>query len=54
MHQSHLDEYDEHEMTPLIWAVYGGYSEIVGVLLKAGADPNKPSGLGTTHCPLAR
>jgi ankyrin repeat protein len=27
-------------MTPLHWAVYGGYVEVAELLLGAGADPN--------------
>jgi ankyrin repeat protein len=27
-------------MSPLLWAVYGGYAEIVRILLDHGADPN--------------
>jgi ankyrin repeat protein len=31
---------DTDGMTPLHWAVYGGYVEIAELLLKAGTDPN--------------
>jgi ankyrin repeat protein len=27
-------------MTPLLWAIFGGYNEVVRLLLDSGADPN--------------
>jgi hypothetical protein len=38
-----LNALDDLGMTPLHCAVYGGYAELVRVLLQAGADPNRMS-----------
>jgi ankyrin repeat protein len=35
-------------MTPLIWAVYGGYTEIVELLCEAGADVERRAWTGET------
>lgn len=35
-----INELDEHDHAPLHWAVFGGYVEIVRLLLEHGADPN--------------
>lgn len=43
-----LDELDELGHTPLHWAVFGGYLDIVKALLEAGANPNIFSGDGVT------
>ena len=43
-----LDELDERGMAPIHWAVYGGYTEIVAMLIEAGADVNIKTGDGTT------
>ena len=38
-----LNEVDS-DMTPLLWAILGGYLDAVKVLLESGADPNvKPN-----------
>lgn len=34
------NSHDSMRMSPLLWAVYGGYLEIVRILLDNGADPN--------------
>ncbi len=38
---------DSHGLTPLILAIYKGFSEIVYALLEAGADPNLAAGVIT-------
>jgi ankyrin repeat protein len=38
-----LNSHDRQGMTPLLWAVFGGYDDIAEELLKAGADPDLPS-----------
>jgi ankyrin repeat protein len=38
---------DTDGMTPLHWAMYGGYTEAAELLLKAGADPNSRCGGAT-------
>ena len=43
-----LDELDELGNTPLHWAVFGGYEDIVQILLEAGANPNIFSEDGVT------
>ena len=43
-----LDEIDGFGMAPLHWAVYGGYTEIVEILINAGADVNVKTKHGTT------
>ena len=43
-----LNELDDFGMTPLHWAVYGGYMDLVRTLLEAGADPNRKSRDATT------
>jgi len=43
-----LDELDELGHTPLHWAVFGGYEDIVQSLLEAGANPNAFSNDGVT------
>jgi ankyrin repeat protein len=43
-----LNALDNLGMTPLHWAVYGGYIELVRALLEAGADPNRKSTHDTT------
>lgn len=45
---SSLDELDEQGHTPLHWAVFGGYTDIVQILLRAGAKPNTFSDDGVT------
>ncbi len=40
--------YDEQGMTPLAWAVYGGYREIVELLCCSGADVELRTGTGET------
>jgi len=32
--------HDSVGMSPLLWAVYGGYAEIARIVLDNGADPN--------------
>jgi ankyrin repeat protein len=44
----HLNELDSLGHAPLHWAVFGGYYDIVQVLLEAGADPNTLSADGVT------
>ncbi|MBF9144112.1 ankyrin repeat domain-containing protein [Hymenobacter properus] len=43
-----LNELDELGHSPLHWAVFGGYYDIVECLLKAGANPNVFSRDGVT------
>ena len=43
-----LDELDNLGHTALHWAVFGGYYEIVKILLEAGANPNIISEDGVT------
>jgi ankyrin repeat protein len=43
-----LNELDDLGHTALHWAVFGGYYDIVKVLLEAGANPNVYSGDGVT------
>ena len=43
-----LDELDEHGMSPLHCAVYGGYLELVQMLISYGADVNIKSRYGDT------
>ncbi|WP_162902819.1 ankyrin repeat domain-containing protein [Taibaiella koreensis] len=43
-----LDELDGQGHTALHWAVFGGYEDLVLILLEAGADPNVFSGDGVT------
>ncbi|MCB2406654.1 ankyrin repeat domain-containing protein [Hymenobacter lucidus] len=43
-----LDELDELGHSPLHWAVFGGYTDIVRALLQAGACPNVISTDGVT------
>jgi ankyrin repeat protein len=43
-----LNELDELGHTPLHWAVFGGYEEIVQALLEAGANPNAFAADGVT------
>jgi hypothetical protein len=40
--QSGVNTLDESNQTPLYWAVLGGYTAIVQLLLEHGADPNLP------------
>jgi uncharacterized protein len=42
------NELDDQGMTPLHWAVYGGYEDVTEALLKGGADPDLRSWQGTT------
>lgn len=37
-----VNSLDATNRTPLYWAVLGGYTEIVRLLLEHGADPNLP------------
>lgn len=39
---------DGRGMPPLIWAVYGGYTEIVELLCEAGADVERRASSGET------
>jgi len=39
---------DDQRMSPLVWAVYGGYVEIVEALLAGGADVNFRVNTGET------
>ena len=39
---------DSSGMTPLIWAVYGGYAEIAELLCEAGADVERRASTGGT------
>jgi hypothetical protein len=39
---------DDQGMTPLLWAVYGGYAEIVDSLCSAGADVDLRAATGET------
>ena len=39
---------DERGMTPLVWAVYGGYEDIVELLCEGGADVNLRARTGET------
>jgi len=43
-----LDELDALGMAPIHWAVYGRYTEIVSVLIQAGADVNVMTRHGTS------
>jgi ankyrin repeat protein len=43
-----LDGLDKFGNTPLHWAVFGGYDDIVQALLEAGANPNVFSNDGVT------
>jgi ankyrin repeat protein len=43
-----LDAWDKCGMTPLLIAVFSGDKERVRELLELGADPNRPSDMGTT------
>jgi ankyrin repeat protein len=43
-----INELDGHGHTPLHWAVFGGYKEIVQLLLAHGADPNARAATGVT------
>jgi ankyrin repeat protein len=43
---SNLNELDDLGESPLHWAVLGGYSDIVLLLLENGADPNLMSSAG--------
>lgn len=45
---SDLNVLDDLGMSPLHWAVYGGYLECARVLLSQGADPSVRSTGGTT------
>jgi ankyrin repeat protein len=36
-----LDEFDDFQQTPLLWAIMGGDIEAVRILLESGADPNE-------------
>ena len=45
---ANLNELDTLGHSPLHWAVFGGYYDIVNTLLKAGANPNVVSGDGVT------
>jgi len=44
---------DEHKRSPLHFAAAKGYSEVVEVLLRHGADPNQKDRLGNTAMHLA-
>ena len=36
-----LNEIDsQYHMTPLLWAIFGGYIDAVRLLLESGANPN--------------
>ena len=43
-----LNALDDYRKSPLVWAVYGGYIDIVEVLCRAGADVNQRVGTGET------
>lgn len=42
------DASDRSGMTPLMWAVYGGYSRMVELLCRAGADVDLRAASGET------
>ena len=43
-----LNALDDLRMSPLAWAVYGGYAEIAELLCQAGADVDLRFGTGET------
>lgn len=47
-----LDAWDDHGMTPLLYAVFRGDIEAVRLMLQAGADSNRPQGSDPTATPL--
>ena len=47
-----VDAWDDRGMTPLLYAVFRGDAEAVGLLLRAGADPNRPHRDDQTATPL--
>ncbi len=51
---SGINDVDESGMTPLLWAVFSGNTKTVELLMKAGADPNKPNKSGDTPLCMLR
>lgn len=47
-----VDAWDDLGMTPLLYTVFRGDAEAVGMLLRAGADPNRPHRDDPTATPL--
>ena len=48
-----INEADERGCTPLHYAIYGGYEEVVSLLLASGADVNQADKHGYTPLHLA-
>jgi ankyrin repeat protein len=49
-----INAWDEHGMTPLLYAVFIGDREAVRLLLSVGADPNRARRGDPTDTPLWR
>ena len=43
-----LNAWYDYQISPLVWAVYGGYTYIAEALCRAGADVNQRVGTGET------